>query len=80
PELAPAGTVTLAGVLAIDGLLLFNVTFAPPDGAGAESVTVAVTDVPPLTVDGASVSPDSVAVATGGGFTTKVVVFCTLLY
>ena len=79
-ELAPAATVTLAGVVAIDGAVLFKVTFAPPVGAGADSVTVAVTGVPPLTVVGASVSVDSVAGAAGGGFTTKVVVFCTPLY
>lgn len=79
PVLAPAATVTLAGVMAIDGLPLFSVTRAPPVGAGADSVTVPVTVAPPLTTVGASASAESVAVAAGGGFTTKVVVFCTPL-
>jgi hypothetical protein len=36
----PAGTVTLAGTMAMPLLLVASVTIAPPDGAAAESVTV----------------------------------------
>src|SRR5437867_12394760 len=48
---APDGTVTLAGSVTAVGLLEFNasmasVTTAPPAGAGAYSVAVAVAEVP----------------------------------
>ena len=46
---ALAATVTLAGTVAADALLLLRVTTAPPDGAGALSVTVPVDEVPPCT-------------------------------
>jgi hypothetical protein len=46
--LEPSGIVTLAGT-ATAALLLANVTAAPPAGAAAVSVTVAVTGVPPTT-------------------------------
>src|SRR5438552_15313475 len=46
--LAPAATVTLAGTVAVDVLLLVRVTAAPPAGAGPLSVTVPVEDCPPL--------------------------------
>ena len=78
--LAPAGTVTSEGVVAIDGLLLLTVTRTPPEGAGADSAIVAVTGVPPATVDCDSDSPDNVAGEAGGGVTVNVVVFCTPLY
>jgi hypothetical protein len=57
----PAGTVTLAGTVAADGLLLDRPTTVPPDGAGPVNVTVPVDDVPPLTVAGLNDSAESVA-------------------
>ena len=44
-----AATVTLAGTVAADVLLLESVITAPPDGARPFSVTVAVEVVPPRT-------------------------------
>ena len=52
---APAGTVSVAGTVA--GLMADSWTTAPPDGAGALSVTVAVDDDPPGTLVGLSASP-----------------------
>ena len=46
---APAGTVTLAGICAAAVLLLVRVTIAPPDGAGPVNFTVPVDEVPPIT-------------------------------
>src|SRR5437870_2294338 len=64
--LAPAATVTLAGTVAVDVLLLVRVTAAPPAGAGPLSVTVPVEDcAPPVTVVGFSVSVESVGRACG---------------
>jgi len=61
---ALAGTVTLAGTCAAEGLLLDNVTSAPPAGAGPFSVTVPV-DVPPPTTDaGLTLTELSVAAVT----------------
>jgi hypothetical protein len=45
---APAGTVTLVGTLTT-ALLSDSVTTAPPEGAGPESVTVPVDELPPVT-------------------------------
>ncbi len=57
---APAGTVTLAGTLATDGLLLETETTAPPLGAGAFRVTVPMEELPPVTLDGLSASEATV--------------------
>jgi hypothetical protein len=51
-EVAPAGTVKLAGTVTAPMLLLVNDTTAPPAGAGAVSVTVAGAAAPPCTVAG----------------------------
>jgi len=53
---APAATVTLAGTVAADVLLLETATTAPPAGAGPFKVTVPAEENPPVTVDGFSVS------------------------
>ena len=48
---APAATVTLAGVAAAP-LLSESVTTAPPDGAAPVSVTVPCEELPPTTLVG----------------------------
>ena len=52
---APLGTVTFAGTLATEVLLLDSDTSAPPAGAGPVSVTVPVEGLPPTTLDGFTV-------------------------
>ena len=47
----PAGTETLAGTLAA-ALLEASVTMTPAEPAGADSVTVPVAELPPVTVEG----------------------------
>jgi hypothetical protein len=47
---APDGIVTVAGTVAAAGLLDTTLTEMPPDGAGADSVTVRFPDVPPTIV------------------------------
>ena len=47
----PAGTDTLAGTLAA-GLFEPSVTVTPAEPAGADSVTVPVAELPPVTVEG----------------------------
>jgi hypothetical protein len=59
--IAPAGTVTLAGTVATDVLLLERETTAPPLGAAPLSVTVPVEGDPPLTLLGFSAIADNVA-------------------
>lgn len=62
---APAGTVTEPGTLAIP-LELASDTASPPDGAAPESVTVPVELVPDVTADGLSMSAVALGpVATG---------------
>jgi hypothetical protein len=72
---APPATVTEAGTVAFE-LLLLSVTTAPPDGAGPLSVTVfKVVGVPPKTDAG-----DSVTAEGTGGRTVNVDVAVTLPY
>ena len=58
---APVATVTLAGTVA-EGSLLDSVTAAPPAGAGPFNVTVALEELPPITVAGLNDTEES----TGG--------------
>ncbi len=58
-ELLPGATVTLAGTLATEGLLLDSATTVPPAGAAPLRVTVPVEELPALTVVGESVNDDS---------------------
>jgi hypothetical protein len=68
--LDPAATVTLAGTVAADVLLLESVTAAPPEGAGPLRVTVPCEETPPTTVVGSSETAESAACADAdGGFT-----------
>lgn len=60
-EVAPAGTVTLAGTWAADVLLLCNVTIAPAAGAAPFNVTVPVELTPPTTGLGLLPIEDKVA-------------------
>jgi hypothetical protein len=53
---APAGTMMLAGTVAMLVLLLTKRIMAPPEGAGALSVTVPVETEPPLTLVGLRVN------------------------
>jgi len=55
----PASTVTDAGTVAAAVLLLARLTVNPPAGARLETVTVPFEVIPPKTVDGRSVTPDS---------------------
>ena len=59
----PAGTVTEAGTVAAAALDVSVTTF-PPVGAGPLSVTVAVEDVPPVTVVGLRANALTVGAAT----------------
>src|SRR5437879_5013684 len=63
---APAATVTLAGTVATVGLLLDNVTMAPPVGATAVKVTVPVLGAPPPRLVGLTVTEDRVGAAAAG--------------
>jgi len=60
PLVAPAGTMMLGGVVTVDELSESDTT-APPLGAAALSVTRAVDEVPPTTVEGLTVTDESVA-------------------
>ena len=54
---APLGTVTEVGVLAVVGLLLLSVTLNPLAGAAALKVTVPVEFEPPKTLAGFKIKP-----------------------
>ena len=69
-DVAPAGTVTLAGTLAAP-FELNNWTTAPPDGAAPWSVAVPVDGDPPFTVAGETVTLTSGGVAAAGGLTVN---------
>jgi len=62
---APAGTMMLAGTMAILGLLLAREITAPPEDAGALSVTVPAAAAPPLTLVGLSVNELSAGNSSG---------------
>ncbi len=65
-ELAPEGTVTPEGLVADDDELLESETRTPPAGANPFSATVAVAEVPPVTLVGFMLKDDT---ASGGGLT-----------
>jgi hypothetical protein len=60
-NVAPAGTVTLAGTEATPGLLLESRTSAPPGGAAALRITVPIEAVPPRTLVGSRVNDERLA-------------------
>ena len=73
---APAGTVTLAGtVVALE--FSESDTAAPPLGAAALKVTVAVEELPPTTVVGLSDKAESVAPVDPGGLIVSVALCVT---
>src|SRR5512146_1366992 len=55
----PAPTVTFAGTVATEGLLLANATTTPPLGAAPVSVTVPVEVFPPARLAGLSAKVES---------------------
>jgi hypothetical protein len=69
---APAGTVTLDGTVATFGRLLPRLTRVPPAGAAADSLTVPVAEVPPVTLVGLTVKEDRLGEAAPDGFTVSV--------
>lgn len=77
-DVVPAAMVTLAGAAADAVFELANAMTAPPEGAAAVSVTVALLEEPPATREGLSDSVESAAA--GGGVTVNVVVFVTPAY
>lgn len=56
---APAATVTLAGTVAAEVLLLDSVTTAPPEGAADVRVAVPCTVAPPVALDGLTLIADN---------------------
>src|SRR3990172_879346 len=71
----PAGTATVAGTAATDGLLLDRETTAPPTGAGPLNITDPLVVSPPTIVEGLMETDDS-----DGGFTVRVEDFETPPY
>ena len=74
---APCGTVTLAGTVATEVLLLESDTANPPDGAAAVNVTVPWDPFPPTTEVGLTETAESAA-GGGTGVTVNVAVLVTL--
>jgi hypothetical protein len=72
-DVAPAATVTLAGRDAIAAFELESATGRPPLGAALERLTVPVDALPPVTVDGATVTAETLA-GGGGAVTVSVAV------
>lgn len=70
-DVAPPGTVTVAGTVAHRVSWLDRATVTPPLGAGLTRVTVPVEGLPPVTVDGFSESVESVP----GGISSSVIRF-----
>jgi len=68
---APAGTVMLAGTVDTAVLLLASETTIPPLGAGPLRVTVPWDVLPPVTLAGLRLTPDTLTAA-GAGFTVSV--------
>lgn len=66
---APARTVTEAGTVATEVLLLERVTIVPPAGAALVSVTVPLDELPPVTAVGLRATSCNAA---GGAFTVNV--------
>ena len=71
-DVAPAGTMMLAGTVATLVLLLVRLITRPPEGAGALSVTVPVETAPPRTLAGFRVNAVSVGSGPGGSVSVKV--------
>jgi hypothetical protein len=67
-DVAPCGTVTLAGTVAAAVLLLSSETTAPPDGAALVNVAVPVEELPPPTLAGLTATAER-AGEEGAGFT-----------
>ncbi len=76
-RIAPAGTVTVEGTAAVHGREEVSVTIAPPLGAGAVSVTVAVEELPPTTRVGLSAMDASAGAVVVAGLTVRRVLFVT---
>lgn len=74
---APCATVTFAGAVATDGLLLESDTTTPPEGAADVSVTVPCDPFPPTTDAGLTDTADSAA-GGGTGVTVNVAVRVTV--
>ena len=68
---APAGIVTEVGVVASLVLLLARETMAPPEGAGALSITLPLDGAPPVMLLGLSVTEVSVGPGGGDGVTMR---------
>jgi hypothetical protein len=68
-KLEPAGIVTPDGLVADVAELLESETSTPPVGANPFRETVAVAELPPITLEGFTLREDTASVG-GGGFCT----------